>query len=370
MEAHVVDAREAWWRRLPAVLAYLIVLLLVSAASFNGFYDKWGFRDDRPRFSVQLMLDGEADRPFVYRRLNVWVAQAISDVTPEQVKVAVQSRAKVWDESSKIGPDHTLAASPQEFWRYNVLYYLTFLEWFAAVTVLAALCGRYVGLAAGAGAASVFALVFPILLSVGGYFYDFPEILFFASAAYAASRGWLVPLAAIVLVGTANKETMVFFAPTLIPFLALRYGWIRATALSGALSVAAGLVYLYIRDMHAANPGGAFEFHLLASLKFYSNPANLLEMEKTYGLSLFRPYSLVGIAFMFAFVAAGWRSAPPPLRAHFALAVLVNMPLFILMGWPGELRNLSLTFVGWTLLAAVAIRGWMDRRPAPARALA
>jgi hypothetical protein len=49
---------------------------LVAAASFNGFYDKWGFRDGLPRFALVDLIDGTAHRPFVYRQLVRAIANA------------------------------------------------------------------------------------------------------------------------------------------------------------------------------------------------------------------------------------------------------------------------------------------------------
>ena len=348
------------WRTLSGVLAYLIVLLLAAAASFNGYYDKWGFRDGEVRFSAELMLDGQAERPFVFRRLNPWITNAIAEATPDSLKSTVQVYAQSPEPGkSDLGPPYYLNAEHDAFWRYNVLYYLTFAEWFAALVVLAQLCARYAGLAAGAAASILFALMFPLFLSQGGYFYDFPEILFFSMAVYTAARGWVIPLAAIVAVGTLNKETMLFFAPTLLPFLAANMGAVRGVAATAGLSVLAGGIYLLIRNYYAGNAGASAEFHLLNNIEYYLNPLHLFEMEKTYGLLLFRAYSVVGVAFVILLAAAGWRIAPKTVRGHVVLTLMVNLPLFAVLAYRAEMRNLSLTFVGWTLLVACALGAWI-----------
>jgi len=347
------------------IFAYAMVLLLVSAASFNGFYDKWSFRDEPLRFSAERMMDGTADRPFVYRQMNPWIARTVSDATPEAVKAFVQAKARYGETRSDLGPDIIIHEPPDAFWRYTVLYFLTFAEWFAAVAMLATLCARYTGLAAGTAAASIFALLFPLLLSQGGYFYDFPEILCLSAAAYCAARGWVLPLAVVALIATTNKETMVFFLPTLLPFLAARIGGVRALATLGGLSVLAAGVYLVIRNHYAANPGVPAEFHMWENVRFYLNPLNLVAMEETYGLPLYRAYSLAGVALLLIVGWAGWRGAPKIVRGHVTLALIVNLPLFFVFAYRAEMRNLSLTFVGWTLLAAFAIREWIS---APANA--
>ncbi len=354
--------RAPVWRRLAELFAYALILSWAAAASFNGFYDKWAFRDGHYRNGVEVMWAGEAHRPFVYRQLNLLVADAIADVTPEGLKMKAAKRAEWIYPKSAIGPDIDLKTPPHAFWRYNVLYYLTFAQWLAAILLLAALCARYVGLAAGAGAAVVFALLLPILQSQGGYFYDFSEVFFFSAAAYAASCGLITPIVIAALLGTLAKETMIFFLPTLFPLLAAKRGPAKSfLALSGCL-MAAGLVYMFIRQRYAGNPGVPAEFHLWDNLRFYSNPRNLLSLEETYGVLLFRAYSLPVVALLFLLGVAGWRDAPKSVRGHVTLALMINLPLFLALAFQAELRNLSLAFVGWTVLASFAIRAWIVER--------
>ncbi len=359
-----LTARESGWM---AGFVALIVLLLAAAASFNGYYDKWEFRErvGSERFSVDRMLDSTAERPFVYRQMNGWLTNQIVDAVPETIKSGLQNAA-VGDGRSTIGPDKVASASSDWFWRYTTLYWLTFAEWLAALIVLYRLSQHFAAPPAALSATVVFALLFPVLLTEGGYYYDFPELRFFAAATLCAVRGWLIPLAVIALVAATNKETMVFFLPTLIPFVAVRLGWPRAIAACGAMTVGAAAIYLLIRHAFAGNAGGAFELHLVNNLLFYINPLHLFKAEETYGLPLFRGYSLVILLFIGLIAYAGWRGAPTVLRQHLGLAVLINAPLFFALAYQGEMRNLSLTFVGWTLLLSIAMQRWSaEARTAP-----
>jgi hypothetical protein len=355
--------------RLAAWIGFLFAVLLVAAASFNGFYDKWSLRDGEPRYSSDLMLAGQADRPFVYRHLNPWVVNAAAEVAPPTLKAALVKSSPDWTGASRIGPDKALAKAPDAFFRYMCLYYLTFVEWFFAIVTLTLVATRFAGPAGGLGASFLFALVFPVFLTQGGYFYDFPEMLFFAAAVYAAARGNFLMLAICATIGTMNKETMVFFAPTLYPFLRAKLGFRPAVITVVAMVFTSAVVYLAIRYLFRDNPGVASDFQLRYALEWYANPLHLLEKEKTYGLMLFKAYSLIGIGFAALFAASGWPRAPKVLREHVALTLLINLPLFLLMGYHGEMRNLSLTFVGWTVLAACAIQTWINddtRNIAPA----
>src|SRR6185436_12140089 len=109
--------------------------------------------------------------------------------------------------------------------------------------------------------------------------------------------------------------------PTLLPFLAARVRPLRAMATLAALTVGAGVIYVLISRQFAGNPGEQAEFHLLDNLKFYVNPMHLLASEKTYGLPLFRAYSVVGVAFLLIVGVVGWRHAPKLVRGHVLLAL-------------------------------------------------
>lgn len=351
--------------RLVEALVCFVVLLLAAAASFNGFYDKWGFRDGVYRFSAEKMFAGDAQRPFVYRQLNVRIADTLAEATPDRLKPSLQRVLTVKTGESRMGPDRVLTADPDWFLKYTALYYLTFLQWLIALLVMTALCMRYSSAYAAVSAVVVFALLFPVLLSQGGFFYDFPEIMFFAIAAYVASRGWLPLLAISALLAVFNKETIVFFLPTLLAFLLPRYGFWKSTLILGGLSIATAATYLWIAHNYADNPGGSVEFHLFRNIRFYGNPLNLFAIEETYGLPLFRAYSIVGVAFLCLVGIAGWIAAPKIIRLHVLLALLVNLPLFAVLAYRAELRNLSLTFVGWTIMLACAIEAWTSRSQTP-----
>ncbi|MBW8812397.1 MAG: hypothetical protein JF588_03135 [Caulobacterales bacterium] len=348
------------WARLAGVVAYLTVMLLVAAASFHGAYEKWGFRDGAKRFGVEAMLAGTAYRPFVYRALNPWIANAVVEVTPPPTMAALRQRSITTSGHSKIGPDRIAIAPPATFVRYNLLYYLTFLEWYVAVLAMAALGAHYTGRGPGAAASAILALAMPILMSGGGYFYDTTEVMFLAVATYAAVRGWFPLLAAAAVIGAVNKETMVLFLPTLLPFVRQRMKTTTTTAvLTCALMIGAALAHALVRSFYYGNPGVEAEVHLFENLRWYLDPRTLLGVEKTYGLLLFSPYSPLFLGLVLILGISGWRSASPAVRQHAALALAVNIPLFLALGFKGELRGLSLAYPAWTILSAVAVRNWM-----------
>ena len=62
------------------------IIFLVCAASFHGFFSICSLRDDNPRFGIEVMLNGTADQPFVYRQLLPLTAKEISSFVPQKTK--------------------------------------------------------------------------------------------------------------------------------------------------------------------------------------------------------------------------------------------------------------------------------------------
>ncbi|MGE5466485.1 MAG: hypothetical protein ACM3Y9_03580 [Ignavibacteria bacterium] len=347
----------ATWRSAVNSRAAAAVMLaafywLVAAAAYSGFIGKWGLRDDSPRFSIDRVLDGTAQRPFVYRQLVPMLANAADAVTPEPLKRKL---------SDRLSPEPLFTkafevADPALRYRYIVVCYLAFVGFFAALFVL-----RRIVLDAGMGEAgaalapAAFTLAFPYLQTVGGFYYDSVELLFFSIAfllAWRGQAGWLIVLA---LPATLNKESFLFFIPALLPLLKCRLATgtalrtaIAAMAVSAAVNLAARLAF-------ADAPGGAIEFHLFGSLASYLGLSAYHETEVTYGLIGPRGVSIVTLLVVATVACRGWPDTPTAIRRHLLAAAAINLPLFLLFGYPGELRNLSLLFVGAVVVIAAAV---------------
>lgn len=62
----------------------IFIFYVVAAASFNGFFTKWNFRDIEGRYSFAAMYAETAERPFVHRQLMITVAKEIKFFMPEE----------------------------------------------------------------------------------------------------------------------------------------------------------------------------------------------------------------------------------------------------------------------------------------------
>lgn len=340
--------------RAASLAALAAFFWIVAAAGYSGFMGKWGLRDESPRFAIGRMLDASAQKPFVYRQLVPMFANAADRLLPERLKERL---------IEKLSPQQTFVgtpglADPALRFRYMVICYVSFVSLFLSLFVL-----REIALAAGAGqgaallAPAALALAFPYLQTVGGYFYDSVELLFFSAAFLAAARGRLLWLIALAVPATLNKETFFFFIPALYPLLRLQLPSRKAWGAVAVAVLASGLVNAAIKFAFADAPGGAAEFHLFTNLAAYLTPSSYRQTELTYGLVGPSGASLATLLVGLIVLGRGWPACPVPIKRHLLIAAAINLPLFLVFGFVGELRNLSLTFVGFTVVIAFAL-GW------------
>lgn len=329
-----------------------VLFWIVAAASFSGFVGKWGLLDGANRNGIEKMLDGTANKPFVYRQLVPWVANAASGIVPDAVKGAVVEKIKPSETFTRAAS----ANSPEIRFRYIVVYYSSFVAIFLSLFVLRAVvlqvgCGEFEATLAPIAVM----LAFPYLQTVGGYFYDSVEILFLSLVFLMALRGNVLALVVLVIPATLNKETFFFFVPALYPILKSYYGARRAAYLVLIFILTSGAVNVLIKQMFSGAAGGAAEFHLFGNLTHYIQPRTYRQLEITYGIIGPHGMSIVTLVAIAIIAYRGWSYCSNEIKQHILVALAINVPLFMTFAAAGELRNLSLVFVGFTILSAYAI---------------
>jgi hypothetical protein len=350
-------------------IAYCFV---VAASSFNGYYQEWHFREagvagSRPATSFDAMLDGKAYRPYVYRQLLPmlanWIDSYVSDQTKDRLFAARTDKGLSLGERLSNSP---LAKSREYFLRYWIVYGLDFLFAWTAVYAMF-LLGTSVGLPATSAAlsATMMALLMPFFMNNGGgYFYDYPELAFFALAAWMALEcewWWMVPLVALA---TWNKESFLLFIPTLYPLLRHHSSRRNAFLGIGVLECTCVAVHLAIRARFQNNPGGAVELHFMQELPFILHPLNVLHLGKVYGILVIHVFNPLTLGLIGWTLWRGWRFLPRPIRRHAQIAAAINIPLYILFCTPGELRDLSFLYVTLLLLLGVNLAKVTAEQPA------
>jgi hypothetical protein len=355
-------------RRSPASELYFraccsLLFFIAAAASFQGFYTKWHFREpgvlygagtsNERRFGLPEILDGTASRPFVYRQLVPSLANSLDRLIPREIKTHLYQSASNESRFSDILLASPVARNPAYFFRYSIVYVVTFLFAWLSVFAMYLVC-RAVDFppAVRVFAPVVMILLFPYFMSNGGYFYDYPELAFLALAVWMALKfdwWWMLPL---VAVATWNKESFLLIIPTLFPILRQKNSRVSALIGTGALALASAGVYFNLRLRFQGNPGGTVLHEWRDQLRFLAHPLNFLRWEKTYGIPAFKAFTLIPLILIVWTALRGWRRLPLEIQRHGQIAALINFPLFFLFCAPGEIRDLSLLYIVFLLLLA------------------
>ena len=355
-----------------------VLFFVAASASFAGYYNKWHFREPglpggvgttlEWRFGLVDILEGTALRPFVYRRLLPDIANWMDRETPSAIKDRLYNLAGKEIDVQDFIFVSPVARNPVYFYRYLILYVLSFLFTWLAAYAMYLVC-KAIGLPPYACLlAPIFMiLLMPYLLSAGGYYYDYPELAFLALAIWMAWKfdwWWALPLIAIA---TWNKESFLLVIPAFYPIWRRRGTRNNALlAMSVSMLVSAG-VYQLIRYQFLQNPGGAIQSKWRAQLNFFIHPMRLLGWERTYGIPNFKAFSLIPLALIIWTAWRGWGLLPIEIRRHGQIAAAINIPLFLLFCSPGEIRDLSFLYVLFMLLIAVNLSmetgGWGKQEP-------
>ncbi|MDD5323614.1 MAG: hypothetical protein PHD43_24035 [Methylococcales bacterium] len=192
--------------------------------------------------------------------------------------------------------------------------------------------------------------------TLGGHFYDSAELAFFCGAVLLAIQGRLLALVLLTSFATLNKESFLFFLPALYPFLREKLD--RKNTLAGlALAIlVSGLLNAYVKFIFHQNPGDVAEIHFWENLKEYLLPWTYMRIEWTYGLPSPEGANLATLVFIFIIVVRGISQISPAMKSHLLIAISINFPLFLVFCQTGELRNLSMMFVGFVVLMAGALK--------------
>jgi hypothetical protein len=366
-KGEIVMFRESAISRVYHGVCFFILFFIAAAASFGAFYAKWHFHeagvagaDDYTQF--EGMVDGTAHRPFVYRQMLPAVANWADRVVPQARKTHLYNRqtdfSKAFTYAITCSPT---ARSQVYFFRYFVVYVTTFLSALLAVFAMYLVCAALEFPAPVAVLAPVIViLLVPYIQTGGGYFYDYPELAFFALAVWVALKfdwWWVIPVAAL---GAWNKESFLLFIPTLYPIFRRRSSRLGAVVGIGVLCLVCLAVYYPIRLRFAGNPGSTVMLGLSDQRYYFTHPRELLfSTEETYGLRMLAAYTLVPIAFGIWTVCRGWRQLPLVMRRHGQIAAAINFPLYFLFCSGGELRDLSLLYIVFLLVLAVDLNAWI-----------
>jgi hypothetical protein len=342
-------------------MCLLVLLVVVSASSFSAFYQKWHFREQGARGTDLIaefdrIINGTANRPYIYRQLLPDIANSLTRALPvDAISRQVPQRAK---DRISVAFNLSSKAYPAQ---YLIFYIATYLSALLGSLALYRVCtAANVSEPAALFATVVFMVLFPLFGVKGGYFFDFPELLFMAVAVWMALKvdwWWMIPVAAL---GTWNKESFLLFMFTLYPLFRRRHSRLNSLLGVGVLVAVCAAVYLPIRLHFAHNPGGAVEWHWKEQISFFLHPFQLdTWIDRTYDLMFPALSAPIPMLLLIWTVWRGWRFLPYELKRHGLIAAVINIPLFLLFCQPGEFRDLSMLYISFLFILAFNVEEWM-----------
>jgi hypothetical protein len=266
--------------------------------------------------------------------------------------------------------DSPRAKSQAYFIRYLAMYVAVYLFTLLAVYAMHLICKALeMAPIVAVFAPIILILLVPYIQSRGGAVYDFPELAFFALSVWIALKfdwWWIIPVAAL---GTWNKESFLFFIPSLYPIFRQRTSRLGALLGVGVLCLVCLAVYYPIHLHFAHNPGSTTEIHLLDQLNSFLHPRHFLyggwPLEETYGIMLPSTLTVIPMALLVWTVWRGWGHLPQVMRHHAKIAAAINLPLYLIFGFPGEVRTLSLLYITLLLVLAANLSQWLAESMRP-----
>ncbi len=343
--------------KLASWLLLLGFFYTIAAASHAGFMSKYALRDGDATFSVVNMVDGTAERPFVYRHLIPAIANIGQQLVSDPNSSVFSQFKKLKLDASQNFTRATQANESGYEYAYRLVYLTNFVALFISLLLLRALLIRLgFGQLESVLAPAAFIIAFPYIQSIGGFFYDSVELAFFAAALLLAVQGRLIALLVLTVFATLNKESFLFFLPTLYPILR-ENNTLKKTLIVLAVAVLiAVIVKAYLQHRFQANAGSEMYVQFFDNMKAYLNPFTYLRNETTYGLPGPSGFFITTIAMIVIIAQRGKLAVNSVWKQHFMIALIINMPLFIAFCVAGELRNLSMLYVGSVVFIAAAIK--------------
>ena len=330
----------------------VLLLWIVASAAFSGFVAKWGFRDGVDRMGIEKIIDGTAHKPFVYRQLLPSIANAIADRLPSSMVERFEKK-EFGQSYSKIKLE---GKSGEYKFKYLFIYVTCFLSLFLGLVLL-----YHVLISSGYDNATslisviAFGLSVPYFETGGGYFYDFPEMLFMFLSAYLAIKNKYVILLLVIVLATLNKESFLLFVPMLLPLVKSRNSYkITLMIMTAGLAIAL-LINLAIKYIYQLNDGGIVEIHFFNNIVNYINPRTYLGYEFTYGVPSPEGLNVVVLMVLAYFIYHGFSGLSKHIKHHIFLALAISLTVFLLFSATNELRNLSFMYLSLTFLIAQSV---------------
>ena len=342
----------------------IFLMLLLSVVSYGGFYAKWSVTVNFYH-PFDIMIEAkEQPRPYVYRQLVPALTRQITNSLSEETK---ERLTKKFDD--KLGFDKIYPVvrenMPSEKHKFDfyVLSLVIFLFFLVGNFVLRSLlCEILQDEVSGTLTTFLFMLLFPLLESGGGYYYDLTELVFFFAAAKFALHGNYIGLLILTPFAEFNKESFFFFLPMLFPIFGKHFDFKKTSGIILSALLIAGSCYLYARMIYAENPGSTTYNQIFFQLEYLFRPDFYFLTETTYGMPLGGRLYWLHLLMAFWIVKSAWNKLEDTWKNHFKIALAINIPLFMFFCAPGEIRNFSLSWLAFLIPTGFYIKNLISEK--------
>jgi hypothetical protein len=159
---------------------------------------------------------------------------------------------------------------------------------------------------------------------------------------------------------TWNKESFLFFVMVLYPFLRTHLSVKKTLLLQVVLVAIAAAINIVIKMQYTQNGGDVVLFHLANNLRQLARPATYLRFEYNYGIMTPKALNIVNLLLFAVIARAGWGKLPPLVKQYMKIALVINVPLYVALGFYDEIRGLSMLYMGLLMMLCVDIITYLE----------
>jgi hypothetical protein len=336
----------------------VLIYVIVSAVVLNAFMTRWGFRGDAANHGFVQMLEHDAHRPFSYRVLSPAIVNAGAALVPARLR----TRWQPWllEQSPLLR-----YRAPYESWNPDkaLKWHVAYAYLFACL--LAVLFAARALARASIPASKLFSdyapalalLLLPLTFLRGGYFYDFPELVFLFACTLFAAQGRFTAFAILYPLAILNKESNILLLISLLAFAASRLPRRTLLMLAGSQFAIGVVLVAIVRFAFRDAGGGTTQPWFPLNVLFFLSPEWYAKFFSPYAplIPLPRGINLISLALLAFVVLWRWPQKPIELRRLLLLTGAVTLPLYVLFGFLDEIRALSLVFPAIYLLGCHSV---------------
>lgn len=341
----------------------LLLYMAMTAMLLNVFMQSRSFEEGSAEFGLEHMLEGTANRPYVYRQLIPIAVNRLVSLIPENEHEAfVQYHLDKYHlkqlyfcKARHLNPTCD-TWTPTYSLKFHAVYIITYVGLLATLYCCRGLIAAEISKEPllQVSCPIFFSLLLPLSFLHGNFYYDFMELLFLSALLLTALKRnygyWLLLLPLAVL----NKESNIL--TPLLYFAILFERCIKPIErLCVMLAIGlSGLVFAYIKQRYLMNTGGTAYWQLFKNIAFILTPKNYLLWDDMYIplIPFPRGLNLLWLSLVAYLTFSDFTKKSSTLKVTLLIAFAVNVPLWLAFCEQDEMRNLSFLFFPLFLLTS------------------